>query len=117
MQRNIRNLLISQFIIVLIVAIIFLIVKDVRNMGSALFGGGILLSNTLLFILRLKKTGAKTGQDFALSMYAGAVQRTVITIVGFGIGMGLLGLPPAPQVIAFAAGYISYTYAAKVQVP
>jgi len=117
MQRNIRNLIISQIVIVLLVAAISIVLKDLRHMGSALFGGGILLTNTLLFVLRLKKTGAKTGQDFALSMYAGAMQRTVITIIGFIIGMGLLGLPPVPQIIAFAAGYFGYIYAAKVQHP
>ncbi len=117
MQRNIRNLLISQVVIVLFVAIVFAVTKDARYMGSALFGGGILLVNTLLFILRLKRTGAKTGQDFALSMYAGAMQRTVITIIGFAIGMGLLALPPVPQIITFAAGYFGYIYAAKAQTP
>jgi len=117
MQRNIRNLLISQIVIILLVAVVFVVIKDASHMGSALFGGGILLTNTLLFIFRLKRTGAKTGQDYALSMYAGAVQRTLVTIIGFGIGMGLLSLPPAPQFITFAAGYMSYIYAAKVQTP
>ncbi|VAW79069.1 hypothetical protein MNBD_GAMMA12-368 [hydrothermal vent metagenome] len=119
MQRNIRNLLIFQIIIVLFIAVAFMVMKDTGHMIAALYGGGILLVNTLLFILRLKRTGAKTGQDFALSMYAGAVQRILITIIGFGVGMSsdLLNLPPAPQFIAFVAGYMSYIYAAKAQMP
>ncbi len=117
MQRSIRNLLIAQVVLTCLVATGFLFAKGAEFMWAAFYGGAILMTNTVLMGFRFQKAETAEGQNFALAMYAGVVQRFIITFAGFAIGIGWLKLAPVPQIVAFAAGYIGFIVAARLSLP
>ncbi len=101
----------------LLVSMVFLFSRGTEFMLAAMFGGSILIVNTVLMIIRFKKAQTAEGQSFAVAMYAGAAQRFIVTIAGFAIGVGWLQLQPVPQLVAFALGYIGFIIAARNSVP
>lgn len=117
MKRNIRNLLIAQIILSLLVAIGFFLAADIKQALAALYGGSLLLINTGLMALKFKKLQSANGTEFQLAMYSGFVQRFLIAIIGFALGIAWLQLPPGPQVVAFGVSYLSFMIAAKNQYP
>lgn len=117
MSSALRNVVIAQVFLIAAVAIAAFIWRGQEWAVSALFGGAIVLVNSFLLALRVKRADRLEGGSVALTMYAGAAQRFVVTLVGFGIGMGLLKLAPLPMLIAFAAAQLGYMIAAKRQYP
>lgn len=117
MSSALRNVVIAQVFLIAAVAIAAFVWRGQEWALSALFGGAIVLVNSLLLALRVKRTDRLEGNSVALAMYAGAAQRFVVTLVGFAIGMGVLKLAPLPQLIAFAVAQLSYVIAAKRQYP
>lgn len=117
MQRNIRNLLIAQIILIFLVATGFFIAVGIIQALAAIYGGSLLLINTGIMILKLKKSESADTPGFQLAIYSGFIQRLLIAIVGFIIGIAWLQLPPGPQVVAFGVSYLSFVIAAKYQYP
>ena len=70
------------------------------------FGGGLAIIHAWLLGRKVRQaTDAAKRQPGSETtvLYIGAIQRFVVTLVGFGIGIGLLKLAPVPLLIAFAA--------------
>lgn len=115
MHSALRNIIIAQLIITAAVAVAALAWQGKAAALSALFGGAIVLLNSLLLARRVRRAGRLEGSSVAVSMYAGAVQRFVLAAAGFVIGMGLLKLAPLPLLTAFAATQFAYVFAAQHQ--
>jgi len=102
--------------VVAAVAGAYLVLGRQPAVPAALFGGGIALVNTLLLGLRVQRAGKAAEASAArgtLTLYFGAVERFVFTLAGFGLGMGVLHLPPLPLLLAFAAAQAGYLIAAR----
>lgn len=99
------------------VALAFFVWQGRLQAVAALYGGAIVLLNSLLLARRVRGAGELDGRGAALALYAGAVQRFVVTLAAFGIGMGLLRLPPLPQILAFAVAQLGFAIAAGRQQP
>jgi len=78
---------------------------------AAVYGGGIAMLNTWLLGRRVLQASeiAKThpGQE-TMVLYVGVVQRFVVVVTLFGLGMGWLGLQPVPLLIGFAVAQLAY---------
>jgi len=82
---------------------------------SALYGGCIALFNVWLMNFWLKRAAAQTqaGKEIQI-FYLAALQRFVLTLVLFIIGMGLLALEPIPMLITFALAQLGYFFKGKL---
>ena len=122
MQRDIRNLLIAQIVLTCLVAFGYLVaipsLEAVPYAIAAFYGGSLLMFNTGLMFLKLRKTGNmdadENSMNIQLAIYGGFVKRFIIAIVGFAIGIVVLKLPPGPIVVAFGVSYFSFVIAAKL---
>ncbi len=117
MPSALRNVIIAQIILIAAVVVAAFAWRGQAWALSAVFGGAIVMVNSLLLAWRVKRADRLEGTSIALTMYAGAAQRFIITLVGFAIGMGVLKLTPLPQLIAFAVAQLGYVIAAKRQYP
>ncbi|HQU16236.1 MAG: hypothetical protein B7Z66_09870 [Chromatiales bacterium 21-64-14] len=111
MGSGIRNILIIQIIIVLAAAGVWLAVQGTAAAGGALFGGGLAVLNSLLLARGVQQAGAAAAHNAIGGvghLYLGAMQRYVLTLVGFGVGIGVFGLPPVPQIVGFAVAQLGY---------
>ncbi len=71
------------------------------------YGGGLAIANTGLLGRRIELAGELAKQNprqGAYALYAGAVQRFVLVLLGLGLGMGWLKLQPLPLLIGLALG-------------
>lgn len=57
------------------------------------------------------------GRQGGLTLYAGAVERFVVTLAGFAVGMGMLRLEPLAQIIGFAVAQLGYLAGARRHPP
>lgn len=112
MLSGLRNLLVAQLLLVGAVVVGAYFWGGIPYTMAALFGGAIVLMNSLLLGRRMQRAEQLPGDRVALAMYAGAVQRFVLAALGFALGMGLLALAPLPMLAAFAAGQLAYPIAA-----
>lgn len=111
-----RNLLIIQIIFTAVVSGVGLQLLGGPGAKSALYGGGIALVNSLLLGWRVRRAGAAAGKSVtqgAFTLYWGAIERFVFTMVAFIVGMGLLRLRPEPLLAAFAVAQLAYWIAAQ----
>ena len=117
MSSALRNVVIAQLILIAAVVVAAFAWRGQAWALSALYGGAIVMVNSLLLAWRVNRADRLQGTSVALTMYAGAAQRFIVTLVGFAIGMGVLKLAPLPQLIAFAVAQLGYVIAAKRQFP
>jgi len=127
MQRNMRNLLIAQLIITFTVAAIFFTVISLFGASTladalskavaAFYGGSILMVNTVIMSFKFRNSESMSETNVQLAIFSGFIQRLIIAIGGFAIGIAWLKLSPGPLVIAFGVSYISFVIAAKNQTP
>lgn len=115
MQRDLRNLIIIQLILIMAVAVATLFWQGRVQALAALYGGAIVLLNSLLLARRMRRAGKLEGRSVVAAMYAGAAQRFVLAAAGFALGMGLLKLAPLPMIAAFALAQFAYVIAAQRQ--
>lgn len=112
MGSGIRNILIIQIIIVSVAAAVWFAAQGAAAAQGALLGGGLALLNSLLLARGVRQAGEAAAHGRTAggmgSLYLGAMQRFVLTLVGFGVGIGLLGLPPVPLIVGFAAAQLGY---------
>ena len=109
-----RKLLITQGILVAVVAALFL-VQSPQALVSALYGGSIALLNSILLGKRVARDRAAVAQSAnmdLLSLYFGALQRFALTIVAMAVGMGWLKLDPIALLVAFGVAQLGYVIAA-----
>ncbi len=105
-----RNVLIAQLILISIVAGLFLM-KGSEQAVAALYGGAIAFVNSLLIARRISRANRVLDKDpkaDVFSLYIGAVERFVVTLVAMAIGMGWLKLDPMALLVGFGAAYFGH---------
>ena len=106
-------LLVIQLILVAAVIAFFLFTHDMLAAKAAAYGGGIALLVAWMLGRRALRAAevAKTqpGQETVV-IYVGAIQRFVVVLVLFGLGMGWLELQPVPLLAAFAIAQVGHLF-------
>ncbi len=105
-----RNLLFTQLLIIVAVAIYFTIANP-SAVIAVIYGGGIAVVNNLLLACRVKriqKRNQLNPQQDVMSLYLGAVERFVFTLGAMMIAMGGLSLSPIPLLITFSLTQFAY---------
>jgi len=106
-----RNILYAQLILVPLVAGVALLAYGQRPALAALYGGGIAVVNTLLMLRRIvnaTRTLDKDPKADVRSLYAGALERFVFTLVAMAAGMGWLMLHPLALLAGFGLAHLAY---------
>jgi len=105
--KQLRYQLVSLFGMTLL----FALYNGIDGFLAALYGGVMVMINTLLLLWhsaraeRLEQQSA--GQNFRIIVRC-AVERLVITVALFALGLGRLGLEPLPLICGFAAGQLLF---------
>jgi len=113
MRITVRRVLAIQLLIVLGVSAAYLAAVGIYQAQSALYGGVIALLATWSMAWRITKAAEAASQDAnrgALVIYAGAVQRFLLTLVLMALGMGVLKLAPVAILVGYAAAQLAYTF-------
>ncbi|MEM7254480.1 MAG: ATP synthase subunit I [Pseudomonadota bacterium] len=95
----------------IVVGVVFFATQGPSPLGAVAFGGALAVVHAWLLGRRVQiATEAAKRQPGSETtvLYIGAIQRFVVTLVGFVIGMGLLKLAPVPLLIAFAAAQVVF---------
>lgn len=112
MQSSVRQILVSQLLLICTAALVCYWFFGLHGSLSAGYGGAVVLASALLLAKRLEQAG-RFAQDeqkntgMAL-LYAGAVERFLLVLIAFAIGMGLLKLSPLALIIGFAFAQMGY---------
>ena len=112
MRRVVRRLLIVQFAILLIVAVVYLALNNINGFIAALYGGSITLSGTLLMAWRINRAGdiaSRDTQQGSMEIYTGVMQKFILTLLLMAVGMGYLKLDPIAILVSFALTQLSFT--------
>ncbi len=106
-----RKILSAQLFLTLLTAFAFLYFEGFFAAQSAIFGGFIAMLNVWSTERKLqmaaKMSQQAPGSEVAL-LYIGAVQRFVVTLILFVVGMFFLKLSPLALMAAFAAAQAGY---------
>ncbi len=96
-----------QAAVVLLAAGVTALVAGTDAAAALGYGGGLAIANTGLLGRRVEMAGElakQNPQHGAYALYAGAVQRFVLVLVGLGLGMGWLRLEPVPLLVGLVLG-------------
>jgi ATP synthase protein I len=111
MQRGIRNILIAQVVLVLTGFTVGIVQYGKPVAVALMFGGLMTVINTLLLarcMTRAEKIASKDpGKNLKL-IYLCAAQRLLMTVVLFGVGIGLLKMKPLPLLLGFMLGQVAH---------
>ncbi|MEW5756879.1 MAG: ATP synthase subunit I [Pseudomonadota bacterium] len=107
----------AQLVLTLLAVLGFFLLKDEWHALSALCGG--LVSVSLLLVLR---RGIRRASEVAMHdkkkgmaiLYIGAVQRFVLILVLFALGLGVLGLDPLAMFAGFVLAQASNLISARL---
>ncbi len=111
--ENTRRLIITQAIVGLVVATGFIFAQSLWVGVSALFGAAVSVVITLMLGSGVKRAGAQAAENPKKSMgilYFGAVQRFVVVLVLFVLGLGLMGLDPLALAVGFGRSQLGYLF-------
>lgn len=111
MRRAVHRLLIIQFVIFLLVASVYLIFQSIDGFIAAIYGGSITLTGTILMAWRIRRAGEVAAQEMQqgfVEIYAGAIQKFILTLVLMAVGMGYFKLDPLAILVSFALTQFSY---------
>jgi hypothetical protein len=113
MQKNTRNTLILQLFIALIVAAYWSTQADFMTAVAGLFGGLMVVVNTLWQMRSMHQAEKVADDDVQANMgllYRYAMQRFVITLALFALGMKFLDMDPLALLSGFIAGQLSLLF-------
>ncbi len=105
-----RRLLILQIVLVGLVTVVMAGLYDGLAAKSALFGGIIVFLNTGLMILHEKRAAHQAGNDaqrILKYVYLCAVERLLLSLILFAVGLVALKLMPLPLLLGFIAGQLA----------
>jgi ATP synthase protein I len=106
------NVLITQLVLVGILAV-GLSMQGLGAALAALYGGGIAIGNTLLLHRRVTQANRllrKDAETDVRSMYLGALERFIFTMLAMVAGMAWIKLEPAFLLIGFAFSYLGHPF-------
>ncbi len=105
-----------QIIIAALTAVVFGGVEGSWAAVSAFFGGFIGLTISLLLrrgVLKANEVAQEDPKRGMIVLYVGAVQRFVVVLALFGLGLGMLGMLPLPVVVGFGCAQLAYAVVMK----
>ena len=111
-----RRIVGFQILASVVIAIGFLIGVGAAQGRSALYGGLVAVTLTVLLSRGVKRAEVSVARDPQKSMvilYVGAVQRFVLALAAFALGLAVLKLEPMAVFIGFAAAQFSYLINAR----
>ncbi len=110
-QADARRLLGIQAVLVVVAGAVCLVARGVPEAQSALYGGGIALLSAWMLQRRVRRaiSVARThpGRETTV-LFIGALQRFLMVVGLFALGMGWLGLNPLPILIGFGVAQIAF---------
>ena len=106
-----RKLIAMQAVVGAVIAAAFFMAKGQGEAISAFYGG--LISIVIAFLLgrgvvRAAETARQDHKKSMLILYLGAVQRFILVLVLFGIGLKGLSLAFLPMIAGFAGAQLAY---------
>lgn len=110
-QVSAQRVILLQVMIAGVAALGFALLTGGMTATSAVFGGLISVCSSLLLRRGVLKAEAIADHDpkkSMLTLYIGAVQRFVLVLAMFGIGLGLLKLDPLAAVVGFGSAQLAY---------
>ena len=110
-RRNARKVLALQVSVTVAVALIFGIVEEPWSAFSAVFGGFVGICSSLLLrrgVLRASKVASHDPRRGMTVLYFGAVQRFVLVLGLFGIGLAMIEIDPLAGLVAFGVAQLAY---------
>lgn len=109
LARGIRRVLIWQLIIVVCFAVLGGVIYGYYHLISIFYGGLIAMLVTLILGWRLQKVNISIKSAFSvIHIYIGVIERFILVILGFWIGIKFLALLPFPMIIGFSIAQIGY---------
>lgn len=118
MRSGLRRLLLLQIVLTLAAALIMFSWRPQADYAviATLYGGGMALLNSLLLAWRTRRAGERAGagegQLQVMNLMGGMVERFVITLACFALGMAVLKLDPVALLGGFAFAQLGYVGAA-----
>ena len=115
-----RRIVGFQILASVVIAIGFLIGVGAAQGRSALYGGLVAVILTVLLSRGVKRAEASSAREPHKSMvilYVGAVQRFVLALLAFALGLAVLKLEPMAVFAGFAAAQLSYLINARGTAP
>jgi len=108
MRRTTHKLIKNQLIIVLFTALLSIIFFQSAVFYACLYGGLIALFGTLISSWRITRAGNTEKHQGYIEIYLGAIQKYILTLVLFAIGIGALHLSAVPMIVTFSMGQFAY---------
>lgn len=105
-----RRQLLLQMVLTTAVVLLYLVFSGSVAAKGAAFGGAMALANTLLQLWhwwRFERKGGSGSAQNALLFYRIAIERFVLTLALFALGLGVLKLMPLPLMSGFIAGQLA----------
>ncbi|MFK5985157.1 MAG: ATP synthase subunit I [Pseudomonadota bacterium] len=113
LRRATYKLIKSQIYIAITVSILALILFNISMFFSCLYGAFIAISATLISSWRINRAGnlrSNEAQQGYVEVYLGAIQKYILTLFLFAVGMGGLHLAPVPMIVSFALLQLAYLF-------
>ncbi|HET7313567.1 ATP synthase subunit I [Salinisphaera sp.] len=104
------RLLLMQSIAAVCVAVPVSMVYGSVAAVAAIYGGLVALIMTLMLAWRIGQA-ARSDQSLRW-LVLGAAERMIVVCIAFAVGIGVLGLLPAPMLVGFGAAELAYYLAA-----
>ena len=108
---NARRVITVQAAIAAIAALGFGITAGISGALGALFGGAISVASSLLLrrgVVRAGEIAATDPKKSLMVLYFGALQRFVLVVALFALGLGVFKLNPLAAVVGFGAAQLAY---------
>lgn len=106
MQAVLLRVLLIQLIAGLACVVVFGLVQNGFAAGSAAYGGLIGVLTSILLAWRMSQA-AQSGADLR-ALYIGAIERMLVAIAAFGVGIAVFGLTPLAVLVGFASTQLAY---------
>lgn len=113
MRQTTYKLIKNQCYIALFVATLAWVIFNPTVLLASLYGAFIALSGSLISswrIIRAGNTGKDEKQQGYIEIYLGAIQRYILTLVLFAIGIGGLHLSAIAMIVTFAIEQFAYLF-------
>ena len=106
-----RKLILLQVGVSVVIAVAFFMAMGQREAIAAFYGGVISIVIAFLLgrgVVRAAEAARQDHKKSMLILYVGALQRFILVLVLFGIGLKGFGLPFVPMIAGFAGAQLAY---------
>lgn len=106
-----RKLILLQVGVSVVIAVAFFMAMGQGEALAAFYGGVISIVIAFLLgrgVVRAAEAARQDHKKSMLILYVGALQRFILVLVLFGIGLKGLGLPFIPMIVGFAGAQLAY---------